>query len=321
MSDKNHIDASHPMNTDPEALKASLALLDDEEREEGEAATSAAVGDDAGGAGGEEGGAAGGEDEPAATAAEGDGAGAGAGAQAGSEQSGGDDEKPVSRAQFNGVLKELRETREEVKAYKAQQVAATVAAPDARDFAKEKAELREKWDSGEIESDEYYEQRDALVVEEARHAAVVQFHSLQQASQKQAVEQEWNSAITAWQTANADFLANPLRQQAVAQLIDSLGNDPNSPLSNEELIAKVQEMAFDAFNWKRELAAPAATTASPRTVAAAQAAAAASATPPLPGRGAGSNLIASQVNLADVKPGEFNKLPAHVQKELLGDED
>ena len=124
-------------------------------------------------------------------------------------------------------------------------------------------------------------------------------------------------AIRCWMTCLACVTDN--------DLLVSLESDPNNKLSNAELIAKVEELAFDAFSWKREpaagSAAPATPPASPRAVAAAQAAAAGSSTPPLPGRGAGSNLTASQVNLEDVKPGQFGKLPANVQKELLGEDD
>lgn len=92
-------------------------------------------------------------------------------------------------------------------------------------------------------------------------------------------------------------------------------------MSNEELIQRAQEIAFDAFNWKRSTGKEAEETApDPRGVAAARAASAASATPPFPGRGAGSALTASEVKLETLKPGEFGKLPAHVQKELLGEE-
>jgi len=60
---------------------------------------------------------------------------------------------------------------------------------------------------------------------------------------------------------------------------------------------------------------------SPRALATARAMAAASATPPPPVRGAGSALTAGTVNLETLRPGEFSKLPPHVQKELLGDDD
>ncbi len=348
MSDKNTDDATHPLNMSKEDMQSTMALLDSEDDDNGVAArgsegtaAGAATGgadDDAGAAG------AGGSDAGAGSGAGADaGAGAAAAADAGAGAAGGsdaadgaggaaaaggaagqgDDDK-VDRKAFNGVVAELRQTREELKAVKAQQ-SLSLAAPEARDFAKEKAELREKWDAGEIDTDQYNDLRDALVVQEAKHGAALHFHSLQQATQKQAAEEEWNSAIGAWQTANADFLANPIREKAVNDLLVSLESDPNNKLSNAELIAKVEELAFDAFSWKREpaagSAAPATPPASPRAVAAAQAAAAASSTPPLPGRGAGSNLTASQVNLEDVKPGQFGKLPANVQKELLGEDD
>lgn len=356
MSDKNENDATHPANMSQEDLQKNLALLEEDDLIDG--------GDGAGGAGAAEGGAGDGGAGAGAGADGGDGAGVGAeggsaaaaaagvggdagaaaagaqgaadagagtgagagGAQPGAEgaQAGDDDTKPVSRAQFNGVLNDLRATREEVKELRAKQTAApSLALPDARDFKAEKAALHEKWDAGEIDTDEYNDQRDALTVAEAEYRSELKFHSLQQAHAQQQASDDWTKAITSWSKENADFLANPLRSSAVNQVLAALEADPaTANLSNEELIARAQDIAFEAFNWKREAAGaatPAQVRPDPRAVAAAHAASAASATPPLPGRGAGSALTASQVKLEELKPGEFGKLPANVQKELLGE--
>lgn len=348
MSTKNENDATHPANMSQDDLQRSLALLDEDDLTEGDDGAAGAGDGDAGngagaGAGADAGAAAGAAEAGGAGAdgggdAGGDGTGTGAGAEGGSATAGADgaatvgegagaggtgaDDDKVDRKAFNGVVADLRATREELKAYKAQQSAAsTLAMPEARDFKAEKAALREKWDAGDIDTDEYNDKRDELTVAESEYRAELKFHSLQQAHAKQQADSDWAKAISTWQQDNADFLANPLRSSAVNQVLAALEADPaTANLPNEELIARAQDIAFEAFNWKREPAAdPAATGTQPnaRAVAAAHAASAASATPPFPGRGAGSALTANQVKLEELKPGDFGKLPANVQKELL----
>jgi len=148
--------------------------------------------------------------------------------------------------------------------------------------------------------------------------AATQFQQLQAQQQQQVQAQAWEQVIGPWQAKHADFLANPIRRNVVNDLIARLDSDPNNRLNDQELLEKVEAAAFEAFNWQPK-ATPAA--ASPRALANARALAAASATPPPPVRGAGSALTANAVNLETLRQGQFSKLPPHVQKELLEEED
>jgi len=230
-------------------------------------------------------------------------------------------EKPEASAsqehKINGLINELRHTREELKALRTQQQAQADNEP-VRDFAAEKARLHKQWEDGEIDSDAYQDQREALILQQAQQVAAAQFQQLQQQQQQQIQAQAWEQVIGPWQEKHADFLANPIRRNVVNDLIARLDSDPNNRLNDQELLEKVEAAAFEAFNWQPKTAPAAAST---RTLANARALAAASATPPPPVRGAGSALSAGTVNLETLRPGQFSKLPPHVQKELLEDED
>lgn len=366
-------DSTHPNNMDEATRQSLLASIDDDAGDtddagqavgtEGAAGAAGAAGagtddpDAAAAAAAAAAGAAGGEGDAAAGAAgaEGGGGEAGAGAAAGAVAGGAeggtgaagseggeagaagqdDDSKPVDRAAFNGVLKDLRETREELKQLKAQKPSVSQRPAD-RDFAVEKQSLREKWDAGDIDTDEYNEQRDALVVAEAEHRATVRFHELQEAQRQDTIRQQqeadlqsWNGKVQKWEAENADFLANPIRRQAVASLMAQLDaeQDPTKRLSDDALLDTVRKQAHEAFNWNPAGAGGAggsagagAANVDPRAVAAARAAAAASGTPPLPTGGMGSGALAGKVNLEELKPGDFKKLSQAQRAELLDGE-
>lgn len=346
-------DSTHPNNMDEATRQNLLASIDDDAGDTDDAGQAAAGTEGAAGAAGAgtddpeaaaaaaaaAAGAAGGEGDAAAGAAgaEGGGGEAGSGAAAGAAGAGGeagaagqdDDSKPVDRAAFNGVLKELRETREELKQFKAQKPSVSQRPAD-RDFAVEKQSLREKWDAGDIDTDEYNEQRDALVVAEAEHRATLRFHELQEAQRQDTIRQQqeadlqsWNGKVQKWEAENADFLANPIRRQAVASLMAQLDaeQDPTKRLSDDALLDTVRKQAHEAFNWNPAGAGGAgAANVDPRAVAAARAAAAASGTPPLPTGGMGSGALAGKVNLEELKPGDFKKLSSAQRAELLDGE-
>lgn len=222
------------------------------------------------------------------------------------------------------------------------------AAPQERDFAAERgqikalwdtetAALKKQWDDGDLDADEYHDQRDALTVkygelgnaltvEEARYVVATE----RVASRQQAVQEEaqtrWNDKIAGWVAANEAFMANPIRKKAVADLLIALDTEGDG-LDDDALIALMQEQAFEAFGW----AAPAAgVTASPadvraaalqtRQAAAARAAAAASAAPPQVAGGAGAGNREIAIDLEQLKPGDFSKLPESAQRALLGED-
>lgn len=333
-------DSTHPANMDPEAHKALMAELENEDANaadpHGDDTTGAPAGEGEGtevagdpeGAGKDEGAGegAGKEGDPVAGTGDKQGkdpaaADAGEGEPAGSAAPGEDDEK-VDKKALNGVLAELRATREEVKALKAQQQA-RAELPTSRDFKAERDALKEKWDTGELDTDEYHEQRDALVLEEAEHRAAVRFHQLQQQAADDSATQAWQVKVTAWEEQNKDFLANPIRRKAVNDLMTALEADPANKLSDEELLEKVQEQAFEAFNWQHPVApaTPAVPAVNPRQVAAARAAAAASSAPPAVTGGVGNAALAGKLDLEGlaVNPSKATGAKQAIN-EVLGDE-
>lgn len=245
----------------------------------------------------------------------------------------------IPKARFDEVLGKAKDLERRVEEMEARSKALEAPASD-RDFAKEAEalqatlaagtdELLKKYDDADIELPELQRELNKLQVAyqngmreisvaEARHGALSAMH---EQSQKVAVDQatqSWESTLTAWKTANADFLSNPIRQQAVAGLIETLGADAN--LSDEDLLKKVEEAAFEAFNWNKQPATPANQHAA-RNAADAAAAARASSAPASPADvGVGSRGGPSQsIDLENLKPGEFSKLPKAEQEKLLGE--
>ena len=246
------------------------------------------------------------------------------------------DDAPVSRKEFNGVLNELRETRKELKQ------ARTEPAAPARDFDAELKSLDEKldadqkslldrYDEGEIDATELAREQSRLMkeyqgsvrgitVDESKQVAAATIQKQQAEAAAQSVQQAWDSAIGTWKDQNTEFLANPIRRDAVAKLLEQYGADDS--LSNEQVIEQVQAAAFDAFNWQGKAAAPTAP-ADPhaRRNASDRAAAAhaSAATPPSLDGGVGGRGKSQGVDLEQMKPGQFSRLPREEQEKLLGE--
>lgn len=127
-----------------------------------------------------------------------------------------------------------------------------------RDFIKDAADLRAKFDAGDITTEEFVEQSNTITVEQARFEAQNTIYQaeqkrvaeLQQAA-KAAADEAWNTEVIAWQTANADFMSNPLRKNAMAEAIKAIDEQTGYQLSPRELLAKAADVAFDAYGWKK----------------------------------------------------------------------
>lgn len=320
------------MSPDPNEL-AHPSTLTDEQRAEMRAADPAAfdddeAGDDAGenaaeklpGKAAEDKAAAAGADladEQKAAAAEGDAAG-----KTAEEAAAGGGDK-VDRKAFDGVLADLRATRDEVKELKAFKNTISQAPAAPKDFDAEFKAIQKQYDDGDLTLDERLAAERALSREEAQYSALVTVHQANNANALKSAEDAWTEQVGAWSAANAEFLSNPIRKDAVGRLMDQLGSDPS--LSNEQLLEKVEKAAFEAFNWKAE-PAPAASDGSKdahadRRAANAAAAAAASAVPGnLTGGVGGRGGPETAVDLDNIKPGSFSKnLTKEQQEKLLGE--
>lgn len=280
------------------------------------------------------------EGQPTPPAAEASAAGAEGDAGAPAADSG-DDERIDVKA-FKGVLAELRETRAELKSYKEAQAGAAAATPE-RNFEDEAAALVQKYEDGMAALLEKYENADIDMAElvreqgklnielqtanrelaraEGEAVAASALSKREAAAAQQSAEEAWNAAIGEWKQSNAEFLANPLRRNAVAALLDEYSKDPN--LSDAELIEKVQREAFEAFNWAAGTPAAGAGAADPhaaRRRAEAAAAAAAAGMPGLPAGGVGGRGVSdSPVDLTTLKPGKFSTLSKADQERMLGE--
>lgn len=260
-------------------------------------------------------------DEQKATAAAGVAAGKTTEEIAADLAAGGD---KVDKKAFDGVLADLRATRDEVKELKAFKNTISQAPAAPKDFDAEFKSIQEKYDAGDLSLDERLEAERKLGREEAQYTALVTVHQANNANALKSAEDAWTEQVTAWSTTNADFLSNPIRKDAVGRLIDQLGADAS--LSNEALLEKVEKAAFEAFNWKTEPVTPADKVDgkdphASRRAANAAAAASASAVPgQLNGGVGGRGGPEKVVDLDNVKPGSFSKnLTKEQQEKLLGE--
>ena len=230
----------------------------------------------------------------------------------------------VDKKAFDGVLADLRATRDEVKELKAFKNTISQAPAAPKDFDAEFKSIQKQYDDGDLTLDERLAAERALGREEAQYTALVTVHQANNANALTAAENDWTQQVNAWSKENAEFLSNPIRNDAVRRLMDQLGADPS--LSNEQLLEKVQAAAFEAFNWKTEPVTPADKVDgkdphASRRAANAAAAASASAVPgQLNGGVGGRGGPEKVVDLDNVKPGSFSKsLTKEQQEKLLGE--
>lgn len=224
----------------------------------------------------------------------------------------------VPMGRFNEVLSQLNQLKEFKNT-----ISQAPAAP--KDFDAEFKAIQDKYDAGDLTLDERLAEERALGREEAQYTALVTVHQANNANALTAAENDWTQQVGAWSTANAEFLSNPIRKDAVGRLMDQLGAD--ATLSNEALLEKVQQAAFEAFNWKVEPVTPADKVGdgkdphAQRRADNAAATAAASAVPgQLNGGVGGRGGPEKVVDLDNVKPGSFSKsLTKEQQEKLLGE--
>jgi len=253
----------------------------------------------------------------------------------------------IPKPRLDEVLNRVSELERQLRDRDARD-SAVGSAPQERDFAAERgqikaqwdaetAALKKQWDDGDLDADEYHDQRDALTVkygdlgnaltvEEARYVVATERVASRQQAVQEAAQTRWNEKIAGWVAANEAFMANPIRKKAVADLLVALDTEVDA-LDDDALIALMQAQAFEAFGWALP-ATPASVSAvdarsaalQGRQVAAARAAAAASAAPPQVAGGAGVGSREVAVNLEQLKPGDFKKLPESAQRALLGED-
>lgn len=144
--------------------------------------------------------------------------------------------------------------------------------PDAgRDFDADRAaivakrsEINDKYKAGTLDEDErdsamqvVQDELDKLNEARSEYRTRVAVWEDRQQRTAAAAAAEFNSTALAWEKANADFMANPLRRDAMQKAIAAI--DKETPgLSAQELLDEAEKVAFEAFNYKRTPAADAA---------------------------------------------------------------
>lgn len=250
------------------------------------------------------------------------------------------EEGVVTIEQFNGVLKELRDTRGELKALKTNTKLADL---PARDFDKEEAEIEsaqqaldQQYDDGGELSDEEYRKKSRELNNKLRaldrdratyevHAQLLARDEAQQKEFQQAQQAAWDSDVKAWEESLGEWLKNPLRRGAVSQAMELMNQDPETAgLDNAAFLQKLDAYLADEFqSYPRRQAADAAggvdAKPSPRQLAAAKAAAAGSAQPPVINGGVGNRgTTPDDVDLDKMPLGKFKQLPKEQRAKALG---
>ena len=259
-------------------------------------------------------------------------------------------EGKVDRAQFDGVLGELRETRAELKTLKAQINAKPAALPD-RDFDTEDASLAQEiealdaqLDEGDLTDSEYRSKlRDVqgrqrtLDRERARYEARAELEAQQKAATEQQqvelqaqAQQQWEADCQQWMASLGDWGKNPARRVLIEQTMTAMNAEADTAgLDNRAYLDKLTGYLADAFADfplnEGTAGAGKATVASPRQVQAATAAAAVTGGPPAIQGGVGNRGTSlAEVDLEHMphaKPGgkaAFGTLSPQKQNELLG---
>lgn len=236
----------------------------------------------------------------------------------------------IPKARFDEALARERERNEQIAAENQRlkerieavesRVNGVVSAPAApeTDFQAEKDKLQKQYDDGEIDFAKFQADRDKIVVAETAYTVHKQIAESTAAATQAQIQNEWNDMITAWTQEHAEFMANPIREKAVSDLLTQYGADQT--LDNKALLEKVQNAAFEAFAYTPKKAEPGKPAANPRDVSDAAAAAAGSAIPGAIQGGEGNRATAAKPGLEGLKPGEFSKLSKADQAALLGGE-
>jgi len=171
----------------------------------------------------------------------------------------------------------------EAKAAADAQAAAVAAKPALRDvptppkdFDKERADLKSKYEDGDLTADEYADAREKLADERAEWIAAKTLAETHNASVIAAAEstavQSFNDAAAAWAAQHAEFMANPLRKKAMQDAINEVDTATGGTLAPTKLLEEAAKIAFEAYGYtppkptsKADALAAAAKTRKPQT--------------------------------------------------------
>ena len=124
-----------------------------------------------------------------------------------------------------------------------------------KDFKAELDALQKQYDDGDIDSADFQGKQRELFREEARYEARVALYDERVQTATQDAQTAWNQAAVAWEQAHADYMANPLRADAMQKAL-ALVDQQQPGLAPAKLFEAAQKIAFEAYNWATQ--APAA---------------------------------------------------------------
>lgn len=240
----------------------------------------------------------------------------------------GKDDRTIDKRQYDGVLGDLRDTRSHLATERqradalAAELAALKAGP-AINYDEEITSLKEKWDNDEFDGtlDEFIAARDALLVQKTEADARAKF-------QQEQAERDVNAKLEAWDKDARSFVDSNDRykdEAELARLNEALeiqfARNPNGSHADWLIAADKHVQAMAIVEGRAPAAAPAATTDpnADRNKADAQASAKASAAPKVVAGGVSSaGGPVGNIDMANLKPGQFSKLSKDQQEAALG---
>jgi hypothetical protein len=117
--------------------------------------------------------------------------------------------------------------------------------PAARDFAAEEAALRQKYEDGEIDRDEFYDAR--LTLERERSESLVETRVAERLQQRdqQTVQQQWEGAYAAFlqDQANARLTGRALNAAFNTAIQEIFQQDPS--ITHDALLAKARDQVYN----------------------------------------------------------------------------
>lgn len=128
------------------------------------------------------------------------------------------------------------------------------ARPEApKDFDAAFNALSEQYNDGELDIVDYNKQVRDLTLEQSRYERQIEdWERAQQYAQQaaeRAAQDDWNAAALAFERANQEFLANPLRHKVMQDAINTVIQG-GEQLSNQQLLDKALAIAVDYTGWK-----------------------------------------------------------------------
>lgn len=122
-----------------------------------------------------------------------------------------------------------------------------------KDFDKERADLKSKYEDGDMTADEYADAREKLADERAEWIAAKTLAETHNASVIAAAESaendSFNSVASAWISKHGAFMANPIRAKAMQDALNIATQQADGKLSWNDIFSNAEKIAFEAYGY------------------------------------------------------------------------